>query len=73
METVSFFNSVTVIPFDLVCEQKFQELREKRIRVGTQDLRIAVTALVHNVTVVTRNRRDFERIPGLVVEDWTIS
>ena len=28
-------------------------------------------ALTNNATLLTRNRRDFDRIPGLKVEDWT--
>jgi tRNA(fMet)-specific endonuclease VapC len=71
METVLFFASIPVVPFDLACEQKFQELRSLRLRVGSQDLRIAATALVGNLTLVTRNRRDFERVPGLLIEDWS--
>jgi tRNA(fMet)-specific endonuclease VapC len=34
------------------------------------DLLIAATALVHGLKLVTHNRRDFERIPGLVLDDW---
>jgi predicted nucleic acid-binding protein len=34
-----------------------------------RDALIGATALVHGMTVVTRNRRDFERFPGLVVLD----
>ena len=71
METVLFFGSIPVVPFDLGCEQKFQELRSLRLRVGSQDLRIAATALVNTLILVTRNRQDFERIPGLVSEDWS--
>ncbi len=35
--------------------------------VGTHDLWIAATALAHGLGVVTRNVRDFERVPGLRV------
>jgi tRNA(fMet)-specific endonuclease VapC len=31
---------------------------------------IAATALAHNVTLVTHNTREFERVPGLKLEDW---
>ncbi len=71
LETVLFFGSVPVIPFDSACEQQFQELRTMRLRVGSQDLRIAATVLVHNVVLVTRNRRDFEQVPGLILDDWS--
>ena len=71
LETVVFFSSIPVVPLDLVCEQKFQELRPLRLRAGSQDLRIAATALVNNLILVTRNRQDFERIPGLSLEDWS--
>jgi tRNA(fMet)-specific endonuclease VapC len=71
METIRFFSSIAVVPFDQACEQRFQQLRSQRLRVGSQDLRIAATALVNSLTVVTRNRRDFEKVPGLVIEDWS--
>lgn len=70
-ETVLFFGSVLVVPFDLACEQRFQILRSMRLRTGSQDLRIAATALINNLILVTRNRQDFERVPGLVIEDWS--
>ena len=71
LETVLFFSTVPVMPFDMACEQQFQALRAMRLRVGSQDLRIAATALVHNVVLVTRNRRDFEQVPGLMLDDWS--
>ena len=72
METVLLFSTISTIPFDLACEQQFQELRKRKIRIGSQDLRLASTALVHNLIVVTRNQRDFGLIPGLVLEDWSV-
>jgi tRNA(fMet)-specific endonuclease VapC len=36
--------------------------------IGDVDLFIAATALQHGVTVLTNNRRHFERIPGLSIE-----
>ena len=72
METVSFFATIPVLPFDSSCERIYRELREQGIRLGTRDLRIAATALANGVTLITRNRRDFALVPGLKLEDWTV-
>lgn len=50
----------------------FQELRSNRVRIGTQDLRIASIALANDALLLTANFRDFEKVPGLHVEDWLI-
>ena len=34
------------------------------------DLKIASIALVHDALVLSANRRDFQKVPGLRVEDW---
>ncbi len=73
LDTASFFESVTVLPFGMACEQKFHELRSQGVRIGTKDLRIAATALVNGITLVTRNRKDFGKVSELVLEDWTVS
>ena len=46
-------------------------LIRQRLNVGSNDLKIAATALEQNATVVTRNLRDFGRVPGLACQDWT--
>jgi tRNA(fMet)-specific endonuclease VapC len=72
LETVQFFSTIPVVPFDMACERQFQALRAMRLRVGSRDLRIAATALLHSVVLITRNRRDFEQVPGLRLDDWSL-
>ena len=40
--------------------------------IGMEDVWIGATALEHRLTVVTRNLRHFQRIPGLESESWWI-
>ena len=68
--TIRFLHTVTILDFDMACEQGFTALRQQKIRIGSRDLRIAATALVHGLTVVTRNSQDFGKVPGLVLENW---
>ncbi|MGA9382271.1 MAG: type II toxin-antitoxin system VapC family toxin [Phormidium sp.] len=69
---VEFFQQVNVLEFDQDAYTCYTELLRQRIRIGTQYLRIGAIAISRNAILVTRNRRDFEKIPGLVFEDWTI-
>lgn len=61
-----------LLPFSLPAIQRFQQLRSLRLNVGLMDLRLAAVALENNLTVVTRNVRDFGRVPGLQLEDWSV-
>ena len=63
---------MTVLPFDVRAAAHFDELKGQRIRVGTQDLKIAAIALANDATVLTRNTQDFSRVPGLKFEDWSV-
>jgi tRNA(fMet)-specific endonuclease VapC len=46
------------------------QLKKRETPVGPYDLLIAATALEHNLTLVTHNLSEFERIQGLVCESW---
>ncbi len=63
---------ITVLKFDSAAAAQFQHLRSLRLRVGTMDLRIAAIALAHDAAVLTRNIKDFSRVPNLRAEDWTV-
>ncbi|MCE7981655.1 MAG: type II toxin-antitoxin system VapC family toxin [Caldilinea sp. CFX5] len=72
-QTFIFFTRMQILPFDEPAAIQFQQLYQQRLRVGTQDLRIAAIALAHGCTVVTRNHRDFARIPELAIADWSVA
>lgn len=55
--------------FEAFAEQKARLRRTGRL-ISDFDLLIGCTALVHNLTLVTRNVREMERIEGLRLENW---
>lgn len=50
----------------------FQGLTAHGHLIGTNDLWIAATALVHDMGVVTRNADEFKRVPGLAVVEYEV-
>jgi len=60
-----------VLDFTSSAAAQCETLQRSRVRVGTMDLRIASIALEHGAMHVSRNTRDFARVPRLRVEDWT--
>lgn len=71
-KTINYLTDFELLDFDLDAENYYREFLRQKIRVGTQDLRIAAIALAKSGILLTRNRRDFERIPGLRFEDWSV-
>lgn len=66
--------SLTVLPLDEPADQHYADIRASLERAGTpigsHDLFIAAHARSRDMTLVTRNMREFERVPDLRVEDW---
>jgi tRNA(fMet)-specific endonuclease VapC len=65
-----FFASWHVLSWNDAAVDQFATLKRGGIRVGTMDLKIASIALARTATLLSRNLNDYERIPGLSVEDW---
>lgn len=70
-----FLLPLDVLAYDEHAAERYGQLRASLERAGTpigpMDLMIAAHALSARFTVVTSNRREFDRVPGLVTEDWS--
>jgi tRNA(fMet)-specific endonuclease VapC len=69
-ELFGLFAGFRIVPFDDRAADEFTRLRAMKVRIGTPDLKIAAIARVHDAVLVTRNRRDFEQVPGLRLANW---
>ena len=69
-QVIDFTREWQIIMFDARAASEFKRLRALQTRIGTQDLKIASTALVHNALLLTGNTRDFDHVPGLRHENW---
>ncbi len=75
-ETLELFLSapVAVLPFDAEDAKEAGEIRAHLVEQGTPlgpfDTLIAAQARRRGAVLVTNNRREFERVPGLMVTDW---
>ena len=67
---VRFFQAWEIVRYDEKAAERFIDLRRQRIRIGTQDLKIASIALEHDATLLSANTGDFSQVPGLRIEDW---
>ena len=70
---LEFLKTVNLLQFSEAAGNIYTELVKQKIRIGTQDLRIAAITLSVNGILVTRNWKDFEKVPNLRLEDWSIS
>lgn len=60
-----------MLGYETQAEANFQSLLKQKVRVGTQDLKIAAITLSKGATLVTRNQQDFECVASLTIEDWS--
>jgi tRNA(fMet)-specific endonuclease VapC len=68
----SFLAPLTRLPFDNEAAERHADLRLalRAQPIGERDLNIASVAVAHGLALVTRNVREFARVPSLTVEEW---
>ena len=70
--SIQFLSQIQVISLTTGAMARCNAFRQAKLKIKTMDLRIACIALESGATLVTRNRVDFEVVPGLTIEDWTV-
>jgi tRNA(fMet)-specific endonuclease VapC len=74
--TVKFLQTIEVLNFtpeaDTCLKKLLKDHPPLRKKPLQKDMRIAAIALSVGATVITGNKRHFEKVPGLSIEDWTL-
>ena len=63
---------IAVLDYEANALEIYTGLRQSKIRIGTMDLKIAAIALANDAILLTRNLSDFQKVPGLKIEDWSV-
>jgi tRNA(fMet)-specific endonuclease VapC len=70
----ALLSAIPVLPLPADAAPHYGNIRVQLEAAGTpiggNDLWIAAHALAQNMTLVTNNTREFERVPGIKVENW---
>jgi len=70
----NFLTGIKIVPIyhslDLYAKEKAR-LRKAGTPIDDFDLLIGVTSVTHNLVMVTNNTKEFVRIDGITLEDWT--
>jgi len=71
----AFAARLEVLPFDNKAAYHFGQIRAALYRagrpIGPYDMMIAGQARASGLKLVTNNVKEFERVPGLLFEDWS--
>jgi tRNA(fMet)-specific endonuclease VapC len=68
---VTFISRLQILSFTEPAILRYEQLQTFKLNIGKQDLRIAAIVLENGATLVTRNTRDFQRVPNLTFVDWS--
>lgn len=59
-----------ILRWDDAAARELARLRGLRVNCPTHDLMIAAITITHDALLLTRNAKDFSRVPGLRFESW---
>ncbi len=69
-------SALKILPLEAPTDEHYAQIRHHLTRQGTpigpNDLLIAAQALAADLTLVTANTREFDRVPSLRVENWLL-
>lgn len=72
----TFLQPFHLLPFDCDSALKTAEIRDQLEqggkKIGPYDLQLSGQSLALGLTLVTHNTREFNRVPGLRIEDWEL-
>ena len=71
-EAIIEFSKWTILSFSAGAVRRYATIKSLKLNVGGNDSKIAAIALELGAVVVTRNVRDFGRVPGLATGDWSV-
>ena len=70
-----FLSIIDILPFDDEAAAEYGKictvLRRQGTPIGAMDMLIAAHARAKGIVMVTNNLREFERVEGLKLENWT--
>lgn len=71
---LKFLFPLSILPFDSAAAYEYGDIRaflqKQGTPIGPNDMLIASHARAEGLTLVTNNTREFERVPGLKLENW---
>ena len=71
-----FLSAYAILPFDsddaTLWGSLRAELAAKGSPIGPYDIQLAAQSMSKGLILVTHNTREFERVPNIVLEDWTV-
>ena len=69
---LSDFKVLPLVSFDAGATTRLDRLQSQRIQLAKMDARIAAIAMFRGLILLTRNQRDFGKVTGLSIQDWTV-